>query len=157
MLSPSLFLRTVLLHTARMLFLMALVGLLPVGRVQAGLNEWTSGGPEGGSIRVLVVDPQTPTTLYAGTPGGVFKSANGGESWNPVNTGLSSSSVRALAIDPLTPATLYAGTSGGVFRSANGGGSWTAVNMGLTTTDVRALAIDPLTPATLYAGTNGGG
>src|SRR6266849_4029201 len=144
MLSPSLFLRTVLLHTARMLFLMALVGLLPVGRVQAGLNEWTSGGPEGGSIRVLVVDPQTPTTLYAGTPGGVFKSANGGESWNPVNTGLSSSSVRALAIDPLTPATLYAGTNGGgVFQSTTSGGSWTAVNMGLTPTTVNAVAIDP--------------
>ncbi len=65
MLSPSLFLRTVL-RIARMLFLMTLVGLLSVSRMQAGLNEWTSGGPEGGSIRALVADPQTPTTLYAG-------------------------------------------------------------------------------------------
>src|SRR6266849_1616397 len=151
MLSPSLFLRTVLLHTARMLFLMALVGLLPVGQVQAGLNEWTSGGPEGGSIRVVVVDPQTPTTLYAGTPGGVFKSANGGESWSPVNTGLSSSAIRALVVDPQTPTTLYAGTSGGVFVSSNSAGNWTAMNTGLTNTTVRALAVDPQTPTTLYA------
>ena len=40
-------------------------------------------------IRVLAIDPKTPTTLYAGTYEGVFKSSNGGNSWNAVNTGLS--------------------------------------------------------------------
>ena len=52
----------------------------------------------------------TPTTLYAGTWGGVFKSTNGGGNWSAVNTGLTDTYVNALAIDPATPATLYAGT-----------------------------------------------
>jgi uncharacterized repeat protein (TIGR01451 family) len=48
------------------------------GTISAGINVWTSNGPEGGSINARVVDPATPTTLYAGTYGGVFKSTNGG-------------------------------------------------------------------------------
>jgi hypothetical protein len=123
--------------------------------VSAGFNAWTSIGPEGGWIYALAVDPNTPTTLYAGTyGGGVFKSTDGGATWSAVNTGLSNKSVWALAIDPTAPNTLYAGTYGGVFKSTDGGASWSA--NGLTGNGVFALAIDPNTPTTLYAGTNGG-
>jgi hypothetical protein len=109
-------------------------------------------------VRALAIDPDIPTTIYAGTSGnGVFKSTNGGGTWTAVNTGLTNTYVYALAIDPDTPATIYAGTwNGGVFKSIDGGGAWTAVNTGLTDTYVSALAIDPDTPATIYAGTNGG-
>jgi len=100
-----------------------------------------------------------PTTVYAGTNAGVFKSTNGGGSWSAVNTGLTNyTSVRVVAIDPQTPATLYSVTqTSGVFKSTNGGGSWNAINTDLPTLDVRALAIDPQTPARLYAGTFGSG
>ena len=55
-----------------------------------------------------------------------------GESWSPINTGLTDTGVQALAIDPSAPATLYAGTLvGGVFKSTNGGGSWTTANTGM--------------------------
>ncbi len=37
--------------------------------VSAGINVWTSHGPKGGNINALAIDPQTPTTLYAGTSG----------------------------------------------------------------------------------------
>ncbi len=51
--------------------------------VTAGINEWTSHGPEGGRASVLAIDP-TPRTLYAGTGGGgVFRLdqiPSGGES-----------------------------------------------------------------------------
>src|SRR5439155_9101141 len=65
----------------------------------------------------LAIHPQTPATLYSGTEtSGVFKSTNGGGSWNAINTGLTNPDVIALAIDPQTPARLYAGTGGsGVF------------------------------------------
>jgi hypothetical protein len=89
------------------------------------------------SVSALAIDSSTPSTLYAGTRGdGVFQSTNGGDSWSPVNTGLSSVHVNALAIDPITPSTLYAGTENvgtggvGVFRSTNSGGSWSMVNTG---------------------------
>ena len=127
--------------------------------VSAGFNAWTSIGPEGGWIYALAVDPNTPTTLYAGTyGGGMFKSTDGGATWSPVNNGLTNKSVWALAIASTTPAsTTYAGTYGGVFKSTNGGASWSAVNSGLTNTAVFALAIDPTDSNTLYAGTYGGG
>jgi hypothetical protein len=54
-------------------------GLLLAGYAQAGINQWTSNGPEGGRISALAIDPTTPSTLYAGTPGqGVYKSTDGG-------------------------------------------------------------------------------
>ncbi len=125
------------------------------GNISAETNVWMNIGPRGGTINALAIDPTTPTILYAGTDGnGVFKSTNGGENWNAVNTGLTNADVRALAIDPKKPTTLYAGTwEGGVFKSVNGGDNWQAINTGLTSIYVNALEIDPVTPTTLYAGT----
>ena len=136
-----------------------ILGPTSAGVAAAQSGTWISNGPEGGTINALAIDPQTPSTLYAGTSGGgVFQSTDGGANWRAINTGLTGGEVRALAIDPQTPSTLYAGTSGrGVFQSTDGGASWRAINTGLTTLDVRALAIDAHTPGTLYAGTSGGG
>jgi len=142
-------------------FLLPLVTILILvgnrGVASAGVNRWTTNGPEAGIILALAIDPAIPATLYAGTTRGVFKSTNGGGSWSAINTGLTESNVRALAIDPTPPATIYAGTgdvldNGGVFKSTNGGDSWSAINTGLTNKTINALGIDPATPATLYAG-----
>jgi hypothetical protein len=79
--------------------------------VSAGFNVWTSIGPEGGWIYAMAINPNTPTTLYAGTyGGGVFKSTDGGASWSAVNSGLTNLYVWDLAVDPTAPNTLYAGT-----------------------------------------------
>lgn len=126
-----------------------------VDSASAGINQWTSNGPEGGTIGALAVDPLNPLTLYAGTAGnGVFKSTDGGQHWQPANTGLTNTAVTALAIDPVNPTTLYASTDNGVFKSTDGAISWQAINTGLTNTSVAALAIDPVNPTILYAGTN---
>jgi len=75
-----------------------------------GGGSAASGKVGAGPVYVLAIDPDTPTTLYAGTQcAGVLKSLDGGDSWSPVNTGLTSSSVSALAINPTTPTTLYGG------------------------------------------------
>jgi photosystem II stability/assembly factor-like uncharacterized protein len=123
-----------------------------------GGGSWNavSAGLTPTNIQALSIDPLTPTTLYAGTSGGVFKSIDGGGSWSPVNAGLTSTFVNALGIDRLTPTTLYAGTSGGVFKSIDGGGSWSPMNVGLTSTFITAVGIDPFTPTTLYTGSFGG-
>ena len=125
---------------------------------QAGVNVWTSHGPEGGPVVALAIDPITPSTLYAGRwNDGVFKSTDSCGSWSPANTGLTYIDVQALAIDPITPGTLYAGSPyGGVFKSTNSGDIWNDLNTDLTNTFVSALAIDPTTPSTLYVGTGGG-
>ena len=103
------------------------------------------------SVGALAIDAVTPTTIYAGTAAGVFKSTDAGEHWTAAGSGLSGS-VNALAIDPRNPATLYAGTSVGVFKSTDGGANWNAINTGfIGSRFVSALAIDPQTSTTLYA------
>jgi photosystem II stability/assembly factor-like uncharacterized protein len=122
----------------------------------APLNVWVRHGPEGQGVGALVIDPLTPTTLYAGANGGVFKSTDAAGTWQEFSTGLVNQSVSDLVIDPLTPTTLYAGTLGGVFKSTDGGANWQAANAGLTSLYVQPLAIDPVNPAVLYAATPSG-
>ena len=63
-----------------------------------------------------MIDPSTPTTLYAGTAfDGVFRSVDRGATWNGIDNGLTDPMVTALAIDPNATATVYAGTFGGTF------------------------------------------
>jgi hypothetical protein len=84
----------------------------------AGVNVWTTNGPEGGDVRAMAIDPANPATLYAGTyGGGIFKSHNGGESWTAINAGLTNLFINALAVDPFTPARIYAGTGTGVYEN----------------------------------------
>ena len=137
--------RAVMARMRALQLLLAVAALLLLRAVPAYSSQ-------GGDILALAIDPLTPTTLYAAMDGGgLFKTTDGGASWNA--TGLTNISVLALAIDPLTPTTLYAGVYGGPVKSADGGASWSAT--GLTAIDVYSVAIDPLTPTTLYAGTNG--
>src|SRR5664280_858043 len=67
-------------------------------------------------IYTLAISPHTPTTLYAGTWDGLFRSMDSGDHWTAMNTGLTNRRIRSLAIDPLTPTTLYAITGLDVFR-----------------------------------------
>src|SRR5437879_6238708 len=69
------------------LVLSAFVCWAGVERVEAGVNTWTSSGPYGGSVPDLVIDPQNPSTLYAGTDVGVFKTTDGGDNWTAINPG----------------------------------------------------------------------
>jgi photosystem II stability/assembly factor-like uncharacterized protein len=104
-------------HTPAILY--AGTGGLPGGAYRSidGGDSWKAidTGLNSNQINTLVIDPAMRTTLYAGTPDGVFKSTNSGRSW--VATGLSATPVKVLAIDPQTPATMYAGTDGdGVYK-----------------------------------------
>jgi hypothetical protein len=94
--------------------------LLCTGQASAattGSNTWTSGGPYGGHVSDLAIDPMTPATIYAATSdSGLFESTNGGGNWIPMNiTGLSNLSISVLKIDPSVYGLIYAGTGGGVY------------------------------------------
>src|SRR5262249_2976941 len=121
-------------------------------------GTYTRLGPDGGSVNVLAVDPVTPTTVYAGTTSGLFRSADGGASWTTVNPGLTYFTQSSLAVDPVTPTTLYAANHGGVFRSADGGANWTRVGAGEPhLNDATLLAVNPMIHTTVYAGTSRSG
>jgi photosystem II stability/assembly factor-like uncharacterized protein len=152
---------------AGFLALLAVFGLLARTRPVFGQDgTWQTNGPLGGSVYCLVPDPSHPSTLYAGTAAGVFKSNDGGASWQAASSGMPLFRVQTIAIDPTTPSTLYAGTltpdgvdSVGIFKSTDGAASWIAINEGLidpltgvSPLDVWSLAIDPKNPGTILAG-----
>jgi hypothetical protein len=109
-------------------------------------------------VNTLAVNPSAPSTLYAGTPFGVFKTTNGGDTRTELNVAIFSSQpgVNKIVIDPSNPQTVYAGTNRGVYKTADGGTTWAQFNNGLTssfggTIQPRSLAIDPSSTSTLYA------
>ncbi|MBL7979479.1 MAG: T9SS type A sorting domain-containing protein [Bacteroidetes Order II. Incertae sedis bacterium] len=80
-------------------------------------------------VNRLVIDPQNPDILLAGTNTGVFKTTDGGISWRNVMGGW----VQQLMANPLNFKTLYAARNGnGVYKSVNKGETWTKTEFGIT-------------------------
>jgi uncharacterized repeat protein (TIGR01451 family) len=70
-------------------------------------------------VNSLILDPSSPTTLYAGTDVGAFVTTNGGASWSALAAGLPVVSVWQLSYDP-SHRLLAAGTHGrGAFTATN--------------------------------------
>ncbi len=89
---------------------------------------------------------------------GLYKSTDGGSSWNNVTSGLTVSGypnyVYDLVFVPGQPSTMFAATGNGFFKSSNGGSSWTrpTVSGSLDTWQrFDGLAIDPVSPSTMFA------
>jgi uncharacterized protein (TIGR03437 family) len=122
---------------------------------RAGAWSGSGKGIHASTTLSLAVDPKNPSVIYAGTiEGGVFRSANGGATWTPPNSG-NSYITRAIAIDPVTTSTLYAASVGGVARSVDAGQTWQLKFISLngnSVGQVNTIAIDPVMPATIYAG-----
>ena len=126
-----------------------------------GGATWTasSTGLINAAVLSLSINPDTPSTVYAGTNDGVVKTIDAGATWAVVNTRLTNTFVFALALDRTTPTTLYAGMDQPeIFKTTDGAESWTLKNSGLTSfVSVQAVAIDGVTPSIIYAGLSGGG
>jgi photosystem II stability/assembly factor-like uncharacterized protein len=105
----------------------------------------------------LAVDPANDRTLYlasvdTATPCGscfLFKSTDGGESWDCIEEGLPAGQGFLVAIDPRRPDAVYAVGGESLFRSENGGLSWSLVFDGLEAT---VLALSPAAPGVMFAG-----
>ncbi|KNC69184.1 WD40/YVTN/BNR-like repeat-containing protein [Pseudoalteromonas ardens] len=81
-------------------------------------HQWESLGPErvGGRTRTLIFHPQNPDILFtAGISGGIWKSVNAGESWQPVASELPSMAIGTLIFDPDDSERLFAGSGEGVY------------------------------------------
>ena len=95
----------------------------------------------------LSMDPTNPRVLYAamwdhqrrpwtirsGGPGsGLYKSVDGGETWQPINAGLPALMGNTdVSVSPANPDRVYAmieATKGGVFRSDDAGAHWRRTN-----------------------------
>jgi photosystem II stability/assembly factor-like uncharacterized protein len=137
--------------------------VLYAGSVDGAIFKTTNGGQSWSparagvpdtarEIKAVVIDSNTPDTLYAAGNNGVYKSTDGGANWTSANTGLGTRFVLSLTLVAGTPTTLYAGTGDTLFKSTTGGASWSSVSMGLPPLPIRALLADSSNPSILYAG-----
>ncbi len=151
-----------------------------------GGESWTAAGLENtGSIGRIEVDPQNPDRIFVAAMGslfsnnserGVYRSTDGGNSWEKTLFINDSTGVIDLAIHPSNPDTVFAvtwerirrphtrvygGPGSGIWRSTDGGSNWEKLDGGLPqggTNGRIGIAIAPSEPGTLYAiyaGTNG--
>ncbi|WP_423223879.1 hypothetical protein [Candidatus Amarolinea aalborgensis] len=101
------------------------------------------------AVSSLILDPTDANVMYAGTGegffnvdavrgAGVFKSTDGGATWNQLASTNNSSwyFVNRLAISP-NGATLLAATNTGIYRSTDGGSTWTRVESSSYYKDVK--------------------
>lgn len=86
---------------------------------------------ESESIVSIALHPSNANILYVATNDAVYKSRDGGGTWERFPS-FSARRVTTLAIDPVLPAAIYAGTMGdAVYKSPDGGQHWLPHNVGL--------------------------
>lgn len=97
-------------------------------------------------ITSVVIDPNNPDTLYAGsiseTGGEVYKTTDAGLNWNKLNDNFTMCTVMAqpqLVVDPSNPGTAYIGTwLGGTWKTVDAGATWTLLeNAPVSATAIR--------------------
>lgn len=159
----------VILGVALLLASLALLGE-PVASAQEGASAGVSGAPDvshlswrnvgpggiGGRISDFAVVADDPDTIYVGTAqSGVWKSINGGITWEPVFDDQRRHAIGGLDVAPTNPNLVWVGTgesSGrnlvstswgdGMYKSEDGGKSWR--NMGLADSfHIGRVRIDP--------------
>jgi photosystem II stability/assembly factor-like uncharacterized protein len=111
------------------------------------------------TLTSLAIDPQQPSTLYASatTNGGVFKSADGGQTWASASAGLPSQGfIDSVAVDPFHAGVLYAWAGSGGYVSTNGASSWAPssmpwpANTSVSGPGGPSFSFDPVTPGIIY-------
>ncbi len=125
-------------------------------RSSDGAATWSqsnAGLPGAAVFRGLAADEDTPGQLYLGqigAPGRLYRSANGGEHWMPLNDELTFSTIHAFVRDPYDPDVAYAGVwGGGTWKTEDGGESWMLLPE--APVSAAALAVDPQNPQVIYA------
>ncbi len=137
-----------------------------------GSGAWTSedvgacwrrvGRGVGNESRVygVAVHPREPRTVFLGADDGLYKSLDGGRSFEHIDSPMNRMDVWKIAFDPRDPDTVFAGTRpAALFRSHDGGRSWRKLpvdmveecpNVGVPR--VTALAVDPADSRVVWAG-----
>lgn len=157
------------------LLLVALsLSFLPLFSQQVDLNkdfaDWKPRniGPSSMSGRIVGIDGvnSNPNIIYiCSASGGVWKTTNGGITWEPVFDQQATLNMGSIAIQQSNPDVVWAGTGEGnprnslnlgegIYKSLDAGKTWK--KMGLEKTrNIYRIVIDPSDPNTVYAGAIG--
>jgi photosystem II stability/assembly factor-like uncharacterized protein len=114
---------------------------------QDGVDIWTTTTTSVGRVYGMVIDPSNQDNMYSiGLDFGVYKTTDGGTTWNTANTGLTFTQVQAVAISKNNPNVLYVGTAGGnansgVYKTTDGGGNWAKINTGISESSIAVQAV----------------
>jgi photosystem II stability/assembly factor-like uncharacterized protein len=135
---------------------------------------------DGQQIGAIIVDPQDPNRLFVAVLGhpygpnqerGVFRSTNGGETFQKVLYKDENTGAIALSFDPSNSRTVYAdlwagrqgpwengqwqGPESGLFKSTDGGNNWSKLTKGLPTFEQGlgriGICVAPSDPKRIYA------
>jgi photosystem II stability/assembly factor-like uncharacterized protein len=133
----------------------------------SGLRKHGSGprwqpGAGGMCLHTIIVDPTDDRRIViAISAAGVFRSDDGGDTWQPINKGLVSGQipdpdaevghcVHHVAMHPSRPDVLFMQKHWDVMRSDNGGGSWYEVSGDLPTDFGFVIDVHAHEPETVY-------
>ncbi|MBI4521166.1 MAG: sialidase, partial [Gemmatimonadetes bacterium] len=120
-------------------------------------------GPVGNRLAAVTGVVGDRLTYYVGAAsGGIWKTVDGGENWEPIFDDQIDHSIGALAVAPSDPAIVWAGTGEphirsnvslgtGVYKSTNGGTTWQHMGLGDGgPTRVSRIVIHPTNPNIVY-------
>jgi photosystem II stability/assembly factor-like uncharacterized protein len=112
------------------------------------------------AVDTLVFDPNDADTLYAAgwelksDRGALFRTRDGGDTWERMELGKYQSSIRAVSVSPLNSDLIAVGITEGVLLSKNGGATWRRISRGYRSLhNVHSLVFDVAQEELLYVGT----
>jgi len=96
--------------------------------------DWTYSSQRG--VWAVKINPLNPNTVFANTTEGVYRSYDGGISWQQVNTVIMGTDLEINPADTniiISSHGNFASTGFGIYRSSDGGDTWNHITIGLPT------------------------
>jgi photosystem II stability/assembly factor-like uncharacterized protein len=130
--------------------------------------RWRCIGPfRGGRTVAISGVPHQPNIFYmAAVNGGVWKTTDFGNTWDPIFDDQPSGAVGALAVAPSDPNIIYVGsgeglqrpdlaTGDGIYKSTDAGKTWTHLENLRDAQQITAILVDPKDPNRVFVGAQG--
>jgi len=91
-----------------------------------GISDFSTVNMGPTRVTQILFDPLDDTVVWAGVEiGGIYRSADGGTTWQAMDRGLISADVHGVAVIPSPAGTvMFATTNKGLHRSTDGGANW---------------------------------